>query len=115
MKSERPLAIVFFQTEAGNEPVREWLKALSKEDRKAIGEDILTVQYAWPVGKPLVDHLGDGVWEVRSRLKDTIARTLFSVVDEDIVLLHGFIKKSQKTPKQDLDLAKKRRKLYLKS
>jgi phage-related protein len=115
MKSGRPLAVVFFQTEAGNEPVREWLKALSKEDRKTIGADILTVQYAWPVGKPLVDHLGDGVWEVRSRLKDTIARTLFSVVDADIVLLHGFVKKSQKTPKQDLDLAKKRRKLYLES
>ena len=60
MKAERPLKVVFFKTETGNEPVREWLKALSKEDCKAIGTDILTVQYAWPVGKPLVDNLGDG-------------------------------------------------------
>ena len=68
MKAERPLKVVFFQTDAGNELVREWLKELSKDDCKVIGTDILTVQYAWPVGKPLVDNLGDGIWEVRSRL-----------------------------------------------
>ena len=61
MKAERPLKVVFFKTETGNEPVREWLKALSKADRTIIGADILTVQYAWPVGKPLVDNLGDGI------------------------------------------------------
>ena len=82
MKAERPLNVVFFKAEAGNEPVREWLKELSKEDCKAIGTDILSVQYAWPVGKPLVDNLGDGIWEVRSRLSNRIARTLFAVVDE---------------------------------
>lgn len=62
MKAERPLRVVFFRTDTKNEPVREWLKSLSKEDCKTIGADILTVQYAWPVGKPLVDNLGDGVW-----------------------------------------------------
>ena len=113
MKSERPLKVVFFKTETGNEPVRGWLKSLAKEECKTIGADILTVQYAWPVGKPLVDNLGDGVWEVRSRLRNRIARTLFAVVDEEIVLLHGFIKKQQKTPQDELDLARKRRKLYL--
>jgi phage-related protein len=113
MKAERPLNVVFFKTEAGNEPVRKWLKALSKEDCKAIGTDVLTVQFAWPVGKPLVDNLGDGIWEVRSRLGNRIARTLFAVVDEEIVLLHGFIKKQQRTPQAELDLAKKRKKQYL--
>jgi phage-related protein len=113
MKAERPLKVVFFKTETGNEPVGEWLKALSKEDCKVIGADILTVQYAWPVGKPLVDNLGDGLWEVRSRLSHRIARTLFAVVDEEIVLLHGFIKKQQRTPPDELDLAKKRKKQYL--
>ena len=113
MKAERPLKVVFFKTDTGNEPVREWLKELSKEDCKAIGTDILTVQYAWPVGKPLVDNLGDGIWEVRSRLSNRIARTLFAVVDEEIVLLHGFIKKQQKVPPGELDLAKKRKKQYL--
>lgn len=113
MKTVRPLRVVFFKTEAGNEPVREWLKELPKEDCKTIGVDILTVQYAWPVGKPLVDCLGDGIWEVRSRLSNRIARTLFAVVDEEIVLLHGFIKKQQNTPPDALDLAKKRKKQYL--
>ena len=113
MKAERPLKVVFFKTETGNEPVREWLKELSKEDCKVIGTDILTVQYAWPVGKPLVDNLGDGIWEVRSRLDNRIARTLFAVVDQEIVLLHGFIKKQQRTPQDELELAKKRKKQYL--
>ena len=110
MKAERPLNVVFFKTEAGNEPVREWLRGLSKDDCKVIGTDILTVQYAWPVGKPLVDNLGDGIWEVRSRLENRIARTLFAMVDQEIVLLHGFIKKQQKTPPDELELAKKRKK-----
>ena len=113
MKAERPLNVVFFKTDTGNEPVREWLKELSKEDCKVIGTDILTVQYAWPVGKPLVDNLGDGIWEVRSRLDNRIARTLFAMVDQEIVLLHGFIKKQQKTPQDELELAKKRKKQYL--
>jgi len=113
MKSERPLNVVFYQTATGHEPVREWLKSLSKEERKAIGADILSVQYAWPVGKPLVDNLGEGIWEIRSRLPNRIARTMFAVVDEEIVLLHGFIKKQQQTPQRELELARKRKKEYL--
>jgi phage-related protein len=113
MKAERPLRVVFFRTGTGNEPVRDWLKGLSKADCKLIGTDILSVQYAWPVGKPLVAHLGDGIWEVRSRLDNRIARTLFAVVNQEIVLLHGFIKKQQKTPPGELELAKKRLKQYL--
>jgi phage-related protein len=115
MKSERPLNVVFYQTAAGNEPLREWLKSLPVEERKVIGSDILSVQYAWPVGKPLVDNLGDGVWEIRSRLPNRIARTLFAVIDEEIVLLHGFIKKQQRTPPDELALAKKRKNEYLKN
>lgn len=115
MKSVRPLRVIFFRTEAENEPVREWLKSLTKEDKRTIGEDILTVQYAWPIGKPLVDHLGEQIWEVRSRLKDRIARTLFIIHREEIVLLHGFIKKDRKTPKSEIDLARKRKTQYLKA
>jgi phage-related protein len=113
MKAQRPLNVVFFKTDTGNEPVREWLKALPKEDCKVIGADILTVQYAWPVGKPLVDNLGEGIWEVRSRLDNRIARTLFAMVNQEIVLLHGFIKKQQRTPQDELELAKKRKRQYL--
>ena len=115
MKAERPLRVVFFKTDTGHEPVREWLRDLSKEDCKIIGTDILTVQYAWPIGKPVVDNLGDGIWEVRSRLDNRIARTLFAVVNQEIVLLHGFIKKQQRTPSDELDLARKRMKQYLQS
>src|SRR5437764_15497271 len=113
MKSDRPLAVVFYRTQAGNEPVREWLKDLPKGECKIIWKDILKVQSIWPVGKPLVDNLGDGIWEIRSRLENRIARTLFIIVDEEIVLLHGFIKKQQKTPQDELNLAKKRKKAYL--
>ena len=115
MNGERPLAVVFFRTDTGAEPVREWLRSLPKEERQAIGEDILTVQFAWPVGRPLVGYQDDQIWEVRSRLKNRIARTLFIMHEQEMVLLHGFIKKEQKTPKADLDLAKKRKRQYLES
>lgn len=94
-------------------PCANGSRSLPREDCKTIGADILTVQYAWPVGQPLVDNLGDRIWEVRSRLKDRIARTLFTEVAQEIVLLHGFIKKTRKTPADDLALAKKRKKQYL--
>ncbi len=102
------LAMCFFQTDAGGEPVRDWLKALSAQDRKTIGEDIKTVQFGWPLGMPLVRKMGKGLWEVRIHLENRIARVLFTVIDGVMVLLHGFIKKSQATPQDDLDLAKAR-------
>jgi phage-related protein len=111
----RPLRTLFFQTEAGNEPVRDWLKALPRADQKLIGADILAVQWKWPVGKPLVDSLGGGLWEVRSSLGDRIARVFFIVVDEEIILLHGIIKKSRTAPKNELDLARSRQAAYLKA
>jgi len=109
---QRPILDVrFFMTEAGTEPVRDWLRALSAADRKLIGENIKTVQFGWPRGMPLVDHLGGNIWEVRSKLDSRIARTLFVIESDVMVLLHAFIKKQQKTPKPDLDLAKDRLKL----
>jgi len=98
----------FFRTSSGNEPVREWLLSLSKEDRKAGGTDIAYVQCKWPLGKPRVDPLRGNVWEVRSSLKGRIARVLFAVDGKELVLLHGFIKKSQRTPGGDLALAEAR-------
>jgi phage-related protein len=102
------LAIRFFATNAGAEPVREWLKSLPAVDRKAIGEDIKTVQFGWPLGMPLVRHLSGGIWETRIRVENRIARILFALDGQTMVLLHGFIKKQQTTPKPDLDLAKDR-------
>ena len=82
----------------GNEPVRDWLKELPEDERKQVGRDICAVQFGWPLGPPLVDSLGDGLWEVRSRLKSGIARTLFLVHDNTIILLHSFKKKTRTTP-----------------
>ncbi len=101
----------FYRLDNGREPVREWLKDLEPEDCKIVGDDIKDVEFAWPIGMPLVRSLGDGLWEVRSDLTSgKIARVIFTVEHECMVLLHGFIKKTQKTPKQDLDLALKRKK-----
>jgi phage-related protein len=103
-----PFQVFFFKTNAGNEPVREWLKSLERQDRKTIGEDIKTVQFGWPLGMPLVRKLEPHLWEVRCRITNGIARVIFTVSDNNIVLLHGFIKKSQKTPQTELDTARKR-------
>ena len=102
------LEVRFFKTDIGGEPVRDWLKSLSAADKKAIGEDIKTVQFGWPLGMPLVDHIDGDLWEVRIKLDSRIARVLFCLEGSVMVLLHGFIKKQQKTPKPDLDLAKDR-------
>ena len=95
--------------------MREWLKGLPKEERRIIGEDIMTVQFRWPLGMPLVDNLGSGIWEIRSRLANRIARTLFFVHEGEIILLHGFIKKTRKTPNEDRALALRRKNAYLKN
>ena len=109
MNAEPRLQVRFYRTTAaGSEPVREWLKALPAEDRKAIGDDLKTAQYGWPLGMPLIRKLEPGLWEVRTRLDERIARVIITVEDNTMVLLHGFIKKSQKLPPQDLQLARQR-------
>jgi phage-related protein len=109
--SQPILEVRFFQTVAGKEPVRDWLKALLKEDRQSIGEDIKTAQFGWLLGMPLVRKLEKNLWEVRTPITDGIARVIFTVIGNQMVLLHGFIKKSQKAPKNELELARKRLKL----
>jgi phage-related protein len=79
---------------------------LPREHRRVIGEDIKTVQFGWPLGMPLVRKLDRDLWEVRVRLPDGIGRVLFTTGGQRMILLHGFIKKSQKTPADDLTLAK---------
>ena len=105
------LPAYFYQSPLGREPVREWLKGLDSEARQGIGEDIKDVEFSWPIGMPLVRSLGRGIWEIRSTLSGgRIARVLFCVEQDGMLLLHGFIKKTQKTPVQDLELAVKRMK-----
>ncbi len=88
--------------------MREWLGELGRDDRRVIGFDIKTTQYGWPIGMPLIRKLEPGLWEVRSHISNGIARVLFTVEGDIMVLLHGFAKKSQKTPAADLMIAKNR-------
>ncbi len=105
------LPAVFYQLPSGREPVRDWLKQLDKKDRKALGEDIKDVEFSWPIGMPLCRALGKGLWEVRSDLAGgRIARVIFCVSGSRMILLHGFVKKTQKTPAADLELALGRKK-----
>lgn len=99
---------IFYRTGAGGEPVREWLKGLTAEDRKRIGEDIKTVEFGWPIGMPVCRALGEGIHEVRTSLvQNRISRVLFYIdIKRRMVLLHGCVKKTQKTLRQDLELAK---------
>ena len=104
------IPVYFYRSENGREPVRDWLKSMGRPDTLVIGEDIRVVQKGWPVGLPVCRPLGDGIYEVRSSLQNgRIARVLFCFYNNTIVLLHGFIKKTDKTPIGDLRLAWERR------
>ncbi len=105
----RKIPVVFYRTRGGAEVVRDWMRSLDDADRQAVGLDLMRVQYRWPVGMPLCRALGGGLWEVRTSLpSNRIARVLFSVQQGRILVLHGFIKKTQKTPPDDLALARRR-------
>jgi phage-related protein len=113
MNADRPrkMPVVFYRTPAGTEVVRNWLRALDDGDRHAIGQDLMRVQFRWRVGMPLCRPMGGGLWELRSDLSgNRIARVLMSIQDGKI--LHGFIKKTRKTPDDDLALAHKRKREF---
>jgi phage-related protein len=113
-KSLKRVPAIFFQTEAGGEPVRAWLKNLPAADRKSIGDDIQKAEYAWPLGMPVSRALGNGLYEIRTSLTShRIARVFFYISQPGyMVLLHGIIKKAQKTPADDLALARKNKRLH---
>jgi phage-related protein len=103
--------LVFFRSSSGREPVREWLKALDAQDRLAVGQDLMRAQWRWPVGMPLCRSIGQGLWEIRTELpSNRIARVLLCLDEGVLVALHAFIKKTQKTPDDELALARKRQK-----
>lgn len=106
----KTLPAAFYSTDAGSEPVREWIRGLGPEDRCIIGADIRTVEYGWPIGMPVCRPMGNGLFEVRSAITGKrIARILFCIHEETMVLLHGFVKKTRKTPAADLTTALKRK------
>lgn len=107
-KPKKIVAVRFYKSLNGNEPVKIWLKDQTREDRRFIGEDIKTIEYGWPLGMPLVRKMESNLWEVRCRISKGIARVLFTVSGETLILLHGFIKKSQKIPLKELEIARRR-------
>lgn len=103
--------LVFYRSGGGREQVREWLKALDAADRHAVGQDLMRAQWRWPVGMPLCRPMGQGLWEIRTELpSNRIARVLLCLDEGVLIALHAFIKKTQKTPDDDLALARKRQK-----
>lgn len=105
------IPLIFYRSQAGSEPVREWLNGLAEPERQAIGKDLLRAQWRWPVGMPLSRPMGDGLWEVRTDLPTRrTARVLFCLYRRHLVALHGFIKKTRATSEADLALARKRQK-----
>ena len=108
-KRRKIIDVQFYKSDTGSIPVKEWLKKLTAADRKNIGDDIRTVEFGWPIGMPLVEKIDMGLWEVRSNLSNNrISRVLFTVYSDIMILLHAFIKKTSKTPKNDLKTAKRR-------
>jgi phage-related protein len=101
----------FYTTGTGRKPVREWILELDEDDRRQVGKGIQKVEFGWPIGMPYCRALGNSLWEVRCNLSDgRIGRVLFCIINNEIALLHGFVKKTQKTQQQDIDLALKRMK-----
>ena len=111
----KKISVFFFQNDNGKMPVHDWLAGLSKKNKKIIGEDIKTVELGWPVGMPVAKSIGNKLYEVRSVLKNgDQSRVIFTIYKNQMILLHGFIKKTQKIRKQDLNLAKSRMKKFIK-
>ena len=108
MPGNRPYEVVFFKLDSGREPVRDWLKDMDRNSRRSIGEDIKTLQFGWPTGMPLSRKISNDLWELRSQLVAGIARTFFTFQGTKIILLHGFVKKSRKTPGKEMIIAKRR-------
>ena len=110
MEPSKKLPARFYRNTTGSEPVREWLKSLASKERRVIGKDVQKVECGWPLGLPVCRPLGGGLWEVRSDLPSRrTARVIFCIVARQMILLHGFIKKTQQTPRRDRDIARQRK------
>ena len=100
----------FYVNPAGRKPVREWILGLPEADRHTVGKDFQKVEFGWPIGRPHCAPLSQGLWEVRSTLDcNRIARVIFCVEGGTMILLHGFIQKTQKVPQAEIDLSLKRK------
>ena len=112
MERKEPLEAFFYATENGSQPCRDFLLSLSKDDRREVGADIFAVQTGFPMGLPLCKKMESDLWEIRSAITDGICRIFFTVDGGKIILLHGFKKKTQKTPPEEISVARNRLKDY---
>ena len=112
MERENPFNAAFYKTEQGNQPCRDYLMSLSRDDRREVGANIFAVQQGFPLGLPLCRKMGTNLWEIRSDIEDGISRIFFMIDGDVMILLHGFTKKTQKTPQQELETAIARKKDY---
>ena len=112
MEREQPLTTAFFQTEQGNQPCRDFILGLSRDDKREVGAKIFEVQKGFPLGLPLVRKMEADLWEIRVNITDGICRIFFTIAENIMILLHGFVKKSQKTPQNELETAKNRLRLF---
>ena len=108
----KQVRVAFFRTREGAEPVREWLRSMPRDDRRQVGMDIKTVEYGWPIGMPTCRSLGEGLWEVRTKLSDREVRVVFFFDGSDMILTHGFVKKERRTPPAVLRLARDRKRQW---
>ena len=108
IERETPLKVVFYETQQGKQPCRDFLLALEKDDRREVGADIFAAQKGFPLGLPLCRKMNKELWEIRSTVSDGICRVFFTVDGNAMILLHGFKKKSDKTPLKEIGIAKKR-------
>jgi phage-related protein len=103
----------FYETPSGRPVILEWLRSFDKPDRAILGFDLKRVQFGFPMGLPLCRSLGGGLWEVRSSLsgnREVLMVFFHETQQKMLVVVHGFIKKSQKTPQADIEIASRRMK-----
>ena len=112
MERENPLSAAFFQTESGSQPCRDFILSLSQDDKREVGVKIFMVQKGFPIGLPLVRKMETDLWEIRMTITDGICRIFFTIAENTMILLHGFVKKSQKTPQNELETAKNRLRMF---
>lgn len=107
--------VVFYDAPNGELPAKEFLDSLDVKMRAKMAHTIGILQANGVQTRlPYSEHLDDGIFEVRAKVGSDISRVLyFFFVGKSIVLTNGFIKKTQKTPPREIELAKKYRKEYL--
>ena len=98
MERDHPLTTAFFQTEQGNQPCRDFILSLSRDDKREVGAKIFEVQKGFPLGLPLVRKMETDLWEIRVNITDGICRIFFTIAENIMILLHGFVKKISKNP-----------------